>query len=219
MSRKSEDKYLSQVLHEDGLAASVAATVASRAGKFKGAIFEIRSVIEEFTMQTMGGMMAAKTLLERALLLSLLSGGCNWTGISKKTEDDCDDLILMYWRVMMKVSESTPKIGLIAESATVRSKWRIWKQKISLVDAIKKLDNNTLAKETFNDQLALGLPGLVQEVKEICRTIQIPDITENNVTREEVKDALEIHHLKNIKEEMGENVKHTDMKNEDLIKP
>ena len=116
MIRKSEDKYLGQILHEDGLAESVAATVASRAGRFKGAIFEIRSVIEEFSMESMGGMMAAKTLLERALLPSLLSGSCNWTGIRKTTEDDCDDLLLMYWRVMMKVPESTPKIGLISES-------------------------------------------------------------------------------------------------------
>lgn len=77
MDRKKEDKYLGQVLHEDGLADSVDATVASRASKFKGALFEVRSVIEEFSMQTMGGMMAAKTLLERALLPSLLSGCCN----------------------------------------------------------------------------------------------------------------------------------------------
>ena len=56
-------------------------------------------------------------------------------------------------------------------------------------------------------------------MKEICRTLQIPDITENNVTREEVKDALDIHHLKNLKEEMGDKVKYRDMKNEDLRKP
>ena len=68
MDRKKEDKYLGQVLHEDGLSASVDATVASRAGKFKGAMFEVRSVIEEFSMQAMGGMSEAKTLLELALL-------------------------------------------------------------------------------------------------------------------------------------------------------
>ena len=62
MFRKKEDKYLGQVLHEDGLAASVDATVASRAGKFKCVMFEVRSVIEEFSMQAMGGMSAAKTL-------------------------------------------------------------------------------------------------------------------------------------------------------------
>ena len=147
MERKN--KYLGQVLHEDGLAASVDATVASRAGKFKGAMFKIRSVIEEFSMQAMGGMMAAKTLLERALLPSLLSGCCNWTGIRKKTEEDIDDLILMYWRVMMKVPESTPKIGIISESSSLRSKWRIWEAKIMLVKRIQNQELSCLARKIY----------------------------------------------------------------------
>ena len=127
MKRKVKDKYLGQMLHEDGLEASVAATVEDRAGKFKGAVFEIRSIIEEFSMQSIGGMMAAKILLERALLPSLFSGSCNWTGVKKKTEDQCDDLINMYWKVIFKVPDSTLKIGLIAETSTIRTKWRIWR--------------------------------------------------------------------------------------------
>ena len=39
MSRKMKDKYLGQIIHEDGLAASAAATVEDRACKFKGAVF------------------------------------------------------------------------------------------------------------------------------------------------------------------------------------
>ena len=73
-TRRTEDRYLGMYLQEDGAAASVAATVGKRTGKFKGSAFEIRSVIEEFNMQAMGGMMAAKVLLERALLPSLMSG-------------------------------------------------------------------------------------------------------------------------------------------------
>ena len=81
MTRRTEDRYLGMYLQEDGTAASVAATVGKRTGKFKEAAFEIRSVIEDFSMQTMGGMMAAKVLLERALLPSLMSGACNWIGV------------------------------------------------------------------------------------------------------------------------------------------
>ena len=81
MSRRKEDRYLGMYLHKDGTAASVAATVGKRTRKFRGAAFEIRSVIEDFSMQAMGGMTAAKLLLERALLPSLLSGACNWTGV------------------------------------------------------------------------------------------------------------------------------------------
>ena len=122
LSRKIQDKYLGQILHQDGLAASVAATVAEKAGKFKWAVFVIRSVVEEYSMQTMGSMMDAKTLLERALLPSLLAGAGNWTGISKKTEEECDNLILIFWHVLYKIPESTPQIGIFAETATLRTK-------------------------------------------------------------------------------------------------
>ena len=105
MSRKQKDKYLGQIIHEDGLEAIVSATVEEKCGKFKKAIFEIRSIIEEYSMQTMGGMMAAKILLERALLPSLMYGSCNWTGVGKKTEEKCDELIYMFWRVCYKASK------------------------------------------------------------------------------------------------------------------
>ena len=93
-----------------------------RTGKFRGAVFETRSVIEKFSMQSMGGMMVAKTLMERALLPSLLAGSCNWTGVKKQTEDYCDKIIYLFGRVMFKVPDSTPKTGLIAKTSTVRSK-------------------------------------------------------------------------------------------------
>ena len=84
-------------------------------------------------MQAMGGLMAAKVLLERALLPSLLSGACNWIGIKKATEEECDSMIYLYWRVMFKVPEGTPKVALIAETATLRTGWRIWELKILMV--------------------------------------------------------------------------------------
>ena len=62
-------------------------------GKFEGAILKVRSIIEEFSIKTMDRMMAANTLLERAFLPSLLSGACNWTGVTNNSEDDCDELI------------------------------------------------------------------------------------------------------------------------------
>ena len=37
---------------------------------------------------------------------------------------------MMFWKVMMKVPDGTPRISLVAETATRRSKWRIWKEKV-----------------------------------------------------------------------------------------
>ena len=60
MNRKTEDKYLGHILHEDWLTASVAATMKDRTGRFKGATCEVRAIIKDFTLQTQGGMDVAK---------------------------------------------------------------------------------------------------------------------------------------------------------------
>ena len=218
MKRKVQDKYLGQILHEDGLAASVAATVAERSGKFKGAVFEIRSVVEEFSMQTMGSMAAAKTLLERALLPSLLSGACNWTGVQKRTEEECDNMILMFWRVLFKIPESTPKIGIIAETATTRTKWRIWEQKLMMVRRLQQQDTRSLARRVYETQLRLGLPGLAKEVSNICNIIKIPDINFNNVNKEKIQEHLFYHHYRDMKGEMQNCKKMSHIKHEDFRK-
>ena len=71
VKRKNCDRYLGQILHTDGVKASVEATIAEREGKLKGAIFEVKSIIEDFQMQALGGMMAAWHLWERAMVPSL----------------------------------------------------------------------------------------------------------------------------------------------------
>ena len=57
--QKESDKYLGQMLHGGGLDRSAEATVLERTGRIKGATLEIKSIIEEFQMQVMGGMMSA----------------------------------------------------------------------------------------------------------------------------------------------------------------
>ena len=56
------------------------ATISDRAGRIKGAIFEVQSIIETFEMQAIGGIMTGWELWEQALLPSLLSGAGTWMG-------------------------------------------------------------------------------------------------------------------------------------------
>ena len=62
VKEKKSDKYLGQVLHGGGLDQSAEATVQERMGRVKGATMEIKSIIEEFQMQAIGGVMAAVEL-------------------------------------------------------------------------------------------------------------------------------------------------------------
>ena len=104
---------------------SAQATVQERAGRIKGATLEIKGIIEDFKMQSISGMMAAWELWERALIPSLLSGSGTWFGLKKNTKviDMCDDLQNFFWRVMLTVPESCPKIALRSETGMLGMKW------------------------------------------------------------------------------------------------
>ena len=140
VKRKEQDKYLGQILHSDGVRASCEATIALRKGKIKGATFEVQSIVDDFKMQAIGGMMAAWELWERAMVPSLLAGAGTWTGITNTEVDSLDGLQDCFWRVMFKVPESCPRIALRAETRMIGMKQRIWEYKLLLLNRIKKTE-------------------------------------------------------------------------------
>ena len=69
LQKKSQQKYLGDMLDERGLAASVETTVKSREGKTKRGIYELRSVCYDFRAQILGGMTGALALWETCISL------------------------------------------------------------------------------------------------------------------------------------------------------
>ena len=61
MKKMEQMKYLGDMLHEDGLTASVDATVMDRMAKVKGSIFELKALCEDYRLQICGGMMGIHT--------------------------------------------------------------------------------------------------------------------------------------------------------------
>ena len=88
---------------------------------------------------------------------------------------------------LLKMPHSTPRLATRAMSGALGMRHLIWKEKLNLVAALRKLDDNTLAKEVFNSQLELGLPGLVKEAQDICEKIGIEDISRKEVAKEKLK--------------------------------
>lgn len=104
---------------------------------------------------------------------------------------------------MYAVPDSTPKISLVAESGTIRTKWRIWLAKIQLVNRIYNQEEDTLARRVYIEQLKHGWPGLALEVKNICKIIGIQNVNEQIVPKEKIKEAVFYHHYKDLKEAMN----------------
>ena len=76
-----------------------------------------------------------------------------------------------------------------------------------LVRVIRMQEEGQLAREVLQEQLAMGFPGLGQEVKEHCRELGLPDATTEEVEKEEVREAIQLSNLAKLKAEMKGKVK------------
>ena len=129
----------------------------------------------------------------------------------------CEELQELYWRTVLQVPKGTPKVMLRAETGSLKMKFRIWKEKVRIVERIRNQERS-LAKAIHEEQLAMGWPGLAKEVKEICKVIGVEDVNVNHVKKEELDEAILYANQKDLKEDIERYEKLKDVKGEDYRK-
>ena len=160
--------------------------------------------------------MAAWELWERALVPSLLSGCGTWMGITSTEEDRLDRLQDLFWRVMLKVPESCPRIALSAETRMMDMKHRIWQEKLLLLRRIKHQSMETLSRKIYEEQKANEWPGLCKEVTEICKHLEICDINDDDIPPQAIKKAIFDHHYLELKAKVAKSKKMLQHKDDDF---
>ena len=135
--------------------------------------------------------MAPWELWEHALLPSLLSGAGTWLGEIQEAVDLCYFLHNFFWRFILEVPESCPKVSLRSETNMIGAKWRIWEAKCLLLKQIQLLEDTALAKRVCQEAEARGWPGLNQEVGEICKQVGIQDINKHNISKSYILFTLQ----------------------------
>ena len=138
-------------------------------------------------MQAIGSMMSAWELWEKDMVPSLLSGAGTWLGATNSEYEECDKIQDMFWRVMLEMPESCPRIALRAETRMIGMKHRVWLQKLLLLRRIQKQNKETLSRKILDVQQANQWPGLAAEVKVICMELGIPDTNGREVTEGELQ--------------------------------
>ena len=94
-----QEKWLGDQFHEEGLSQSVEATIKSRTARTKGAIYEVKSILEDFRMQKVGGLIGGFDIWEMAIVQSLLNNAQTWTDMSEESLSALEYLILTsVWR-------------------------------------------------------------------------------------------------------------------------
>ena len=99
---KENDQYLGDFLHE-----SVEATVSHRYGRIFSAIIEVSSILEDYRIDTIGGLKAGLDIFEMALIPSLLNNSEIWIEMDKQTTSRLEHLQNSMFRNLFAVPNST----------------------------------------------------------------------------------------------------------------
>ena len=112
MQSKSEERWLGDYLSDQGLSKSVEATINNRYGKIQAAIFELKAVLEDLRMQSIGGLKCGLDIWELALIPSLTNNCGTWTQISQQSVDKLDKLQNLFLQILFAVGQSCPRPAL-----------------------------------------------------------------------------------------------------------
>ena len=147
MNVKEADKWLGQQISSGGLAESVAATVAAREAKIRGAALEIANIVNDWRSEAAGGMNTAILLWEACIVPSLLQGASTWVEVAAKTIKKLNSLQEWFIRLILQVGPGTPLAALGWETGLMDMKLRIYKEKLSMILHLKDLEEKSLASQ------------------------------------------------------------------------
>ena len=165
----NEAKLVGDWLSGDGLSQSVATTVKKRKGLALSSIYEIRAVVEDCRSNAIGGLKTGIDLWEAAVLPMLLYNAETWMSISKSTLEELEDIQKRFYRCLMSVGSGCPIPSLYLETGGILMSNRILLRKLLFLHHLATLPETSLAKEVYDLQTQLNLPGLVSECHEFLR--------------------------------------------------
>ena len=138
-------------------------------------------------------------MYESCIIPSLLTNAGTWVEMKEETITRLDNMQDTFSRALLALPLSAQRASLRAALGLQGMKWRVWEAKILLVQAIRRQEEGGLAREVLEEQLQMGWPGLAQEVSQICKIVNLPDASREDVSKDDVKKAVKYDHHKSLK--------------------
>ena len=206
MKELKEEKWLGDYF-AGGLKESVRMTIKKREAKIRRASFEIINIVKDYRAQRIGGFMTGLVLWETCAIPSLIYNCSTWVGIGKEEIKLLNSMQDYFLRLLWGTGPGAPKVALRADTGTRSMESRIWREKIMLIYHVSHLEDGDLAKEMMEEQVSNNWPGLVKEVDELCKMLQLedPKVTQDGkkAYNEMVKKACRWKDEALMKEEMS----------------
>ena len=133
-------------------------------------------LLDDCRANYVGGIQAGIDLWEAVVIPICLNNADTWIGIESDSINKFKNLQLMMTRYLLDAKKTTPSLALWWDCDLIQIHIRIDMMKLKLAHHITDLDDGSLACDILMEQQKLMLPGLAQEVDEISRKYNLPNI-------------------------------------------
>ena len=135
-------------------------------------------MIEDCRRQVTGGIVTGLQIFEQAVIPFLLGNSECWFNINKKTMDELTSLQLLFYRQLFAIGSGAPIPLFYWDTAGLLMELRIIQKKLIFLHHVATLPEDSLAREIYELQRQLSLPGLVSECSEYLVKFDVTDITQ-----------------------------------------
>ena len=174
MKNSNAEKYLGSILSTN-MSSSVLETIKKRIPLANKAIYEIRYVLDDKRVNTIGGMTLGFDIFETCIIPFLLHNAETFVGISSKALKLLDKVSLRYLRLVLSVGTGCPIPILFTETNTLLMSNRIWLSKLRFIRHVLTLPVGSLARDIAEKQIVHRI-GLIQEVEPLLIEMGISEI-------------------------------------------
>ena len=176
MQTAKVEKYLGDMLCEDGLGESVHSTVLRRKGQTMLTMMEICAIIKDCRVTSVGGIVAGIQIWETSVIPFLLNNCETWVELRPKTTKILEEIQLKFLRNILATPITCPQPALLWDTGCLSMEQRIAQKKLLFYHHLVSLPDDSLASQVASVQEHLGFPGLVHECKKLMKSYSLSNI-------------------------------------------
>ena len=132
------------IIHEGGLGKSAETTINHRYGRIFSSMMEVSAILDDFRIDTIGGMVAGLEIYELALLPSLLNNSDIWIDLTEESSSKLENLQNVMFRNLFGVPASTPISLLRFDVGCLKMKEKIHKKKLNFLYHLRIMESESL---------------------------------------------------------------------------
>ena len=188
MGIKESETYLGMQFGEKGATDSITLTLQTRKIKCMTKSIELVKLLEDDRIQAVGWLVTAINVFKAVIVSTLLYGCGSWTDMTKGQEDMVEAIQRQCLTTVLGISSKCSYQTLLHVTGIMPAMDIVRKTKVSFINDLVHIKGKGICKEVIEEEYRLGkVKGIIEEVKEICRELNIDDVSETYVRPKLIK--------------------------------